>query len=74
MRDLDQLHATMAAIQAAGGVVRTVRLGGGAKFLAGATELNGQAVADLMNDGWLIPDGPRDLRLVYVPLCAIASR
>jgi hypothetical protein len=66
------LVATAREIHANGGLVRTVRTEIiGARFVAGQRPLNGQAVADLLNDGWLIPDGPRDYRMDVIPSFAV---
>lgn len=68
MRDLSLLAETARLIQANGGRIRTVRTESiGARFVAGEHQLNGQAVGDLLNDGWLTPDGPRDYRMDTIP-------
>ena len=51
------------------GLVRTVRIGPMkvANFVAGTVPLNGQLVADLINMGWLKPQGHRDYFMVGMP-------
>jgi hypothetical protein len=69
MQYITPVLATVRAVCEAGGLVRTVRVEDaiGAHFVAGHTPLDGQAVADLLNAGVLVPDGARDLRLTGLP-------
>lgn len=50
-----------------GGYVKTVRSDEGVFFVSGSINLDGYAVADLINVKWIIPDGPRDFRIPDEP-------
>lgn len=68
MQDIFLMTQTAHKIMAAKGWVKTVRSDSGrVHFLAGATVLNGQAVADLVNSGWLKPYGALDLFMDTLP-------
>lgn len=57
MRDLILLAATLRAIRRSGGANRAPAGQSGYAWLAGSAPLNGQAVQDLIEDGWLILEG-----------------
>lgn len=68
MRDIKLLTQTARAIWGNGKLVRRIRTGAsGAAFYAGDKLLNGQAVDDLVNDGWLISTGQRTAYMEHLP-------
>ncbi len=69
MRDIPRLAATLRQIAAEGGLARRLSARPrGFTWCAGPTVLNGQAVSDLIADGWLSdPEGTDHSHIVAFP-------